>query len=255
MNKSSSRVLTTTLLLLATSARSLTTLPPSRLARLAARSPRRSMASAAAAAQPPIILGSGSSTRQDILKEMGFEYTIKTADIDERAIGDRAVDPPHELVLRLGKAKAEAIVARLEEEGEALAPGTLLLTGDQVVVHRDTILEKPDDVAQAEHFIRGYFEAPCRTVGSVVLTHLESGTQVSGTDTAAIYFSPFPEEVLSELLADPFLLKCAGGLMVEHPLIQPYLEKIEGTQDSVMGLSKALVLRLVGEMEAALAAR
>ena len=61
--------------------------------------------------------------------------------------------------------------------------------------------------------------------------------------------------MLSELLADPFLLKCAGGLMVEHPLIQPYLEKIEGTQDSVMGLSKALVLRLVGEMEAALAAR
>ena len=62
----------------------------------------------------------------------GVAASIKTADIDERAIGDRAVDPPHELVLRLGKAKATAIVARLEEEGDTVAPGTLLLTGDQV---------------------------------------------------------------------------------------------------------------------------
>lgn len=32
--------------------------------------------------------------------------------------------------------------------------------------------------------------------------------------------------------------KCAGGLMVEDERIQPYLIKIEGGMDSVMGLGK-----------------
>ncbi len=35
--------------------------------------------------------------------------------------------------------------------------------------------------------------------------------------------------------------------MIEHPLIQPYIDRIEGTLDSIMGLSKNLVLKLLEE--------
>ena len=52
---------------------------------MAASVPASSSAVAATGTQPPIILGSGSQTRQEILREMGFAFTIKTADIDERA--------------------------------------------------------------------------------------------------------------------------------------------------------------------------
>ncbi len=37
------------------------------------------------------------------------------------------------------------------------------------------------------------------------------------------------------------LVQCAGGLMIEHPLLQPYIDHIEGTVDSVMGLSIPLL--------------
>ena len=48
------------------------------------------------------------------------------------------------------------------------------------------------------------------------------------------------------------VLSCAGGLMVEHPAVKEYITGMDGTEDSVMGLSKALVLRLLDELAALL---
>lgn len=42
--------------------------------------------------------------------------------------------------------------------------------------------------------------------------------------------------------------------MVEHELVQPHVTRMEGTLDSVMGLSKDLLLRLLCEAGAADAA-
>lgn len=41
---------------------------------------------------------------------------------------------------------------------------------------------------------------------------------------------------------------CAGGLMIEHPLVSPYIVRIEGSEDGVRGLSKALLLNLLLEV-------
>jgi len=119
------------------------------------------------------------------------------------------------------------------------------------VVHRGHILEKPDSVEEAKRFVEGYASEPCRTVGSCVLTHLPSGIQVSGVDTATIHFQPtITGELVERLLQDDApILSCAGGLMIEHPLVREHIERIDGTEDSVMGLSKCLVKRLLDELK------
>ena len=45
------------------------------------------------------------------------------------------------------------------------------------------------------------------------------------------------------------VMSCAGGLMIEHPLVKEHLDHIDGTEDSVMGLSKDLVMGLLQEMK------
>jgi septum formation protein len=91
-------------------------------------------------------------------------------------------------------------------------------------------------------------------VGSCVITPLPSGILVSGVDTATIYFRPtVPTDLIDNLLKDDApILSCAGGLMIEHPLVKEHVERIDGTEDSVMGLSKDLVLRLLEELSEAL---
>jgi septum formation protein len=174
-------------------------------------------------------------------------------------LGDRSQDPPDQLVATLGKAKADHLVKELLAgrcdddlpKGTTVPEGWIVLTGDQVVTCHGKILEKPESVEEAKQFVSQYPTHPPSTVGSCVLTHVPSGIQVVGVDTATVIFkSDFSgDQLVDELLAeDAPILSCAGGLMVEHPKVKANIERIDGTEDSVMGLSKDLVLRLLKEM-------
>lgn len=216
----------------------------------------------------PLILGSGSFTRKLILGEMGIDYKVIKRPIDEYGIGNREEDAPADLVLTLAKAKAAHLVQELEagncqQELQDQELPFVVLTGDQVVTMKQNegtvIMEKPDSIEQAKDFLQRYAESPPSTVGSCVLTHVPSGIQVSGVDTATIHFAPSiadskdGKDLVDRLLEeDAPILDCAGGLMVEHDLVQEHLVRIDGTQDSVMGLSKALVERLLDELRSKL---
>lgn len=208
----------------------------------------------------PVILGSASFTRKLILKEMNVPYHIVIRPIDEKNLGDRSKDPPAELVLKLGKAKADHLVREilagrcnddLLEHQIGHSVSKIVLTGDQVVTCAGKILEKPETIEEAKAFVSQYPTNPPSTVGSCVLTHVPSGIQVSGVDTATVHFrNNFSgDELVDELLKeDAPILSCAGGLMVEHPKVKANIDRIDGTEDSVMGLSKDLVLRLLKEL-------
>ena len=43
------------------------------------------------------------------------------------------------------------------------------------------------------------------------------------------------------------VMKCAGALMIENALLEPFITRFDGTKDAIMGLPKDTVLRLVGE--------
>lgn len=221
-----------------------------------------------AATKPLLLLGSGSFTRKQILSQAGYSFEVVKAEIDEYTLGDRSnAARAADLVSLLGHAKADAILSQLRTSGRlpptftstpstpstppsayAATEARLLLTADQVVVCNGEILEKPQTEAQVRRYIAMYALHPCRTVGSIVLTSLATGRRVSGVDTCAIRLAPIPDSTVSTLLGEGMVFNCAGGLMIEHPLIQGCIQSIEGSVDSVMGLSATMLERLVGEL-------
>ncbi len=112
-------------------------------------------------------------------------------------------------------------------------------------MHEGRILEKPESEAEARQFIAGYARAAASTVGSVVCTDLATGATFEGVDTAHIHMEPLPARSVDALIAEGEVFWCAGGLMIEHPLVAPHITRIEGTEDSVMGLSARLVAELL----------
>ncbi|KAK4533796.1 hypothetical protein CCYA_CCYA19G4678 [Cyanidiococcus yangmingshanensis] len=199
-------------------------------------------------AQPfSLILGSSSRTRQQLLKELGYEFVVMRPDIDEEAI--RHPDAER-LVRLLGHAKADALLAHLGDrsrldEQRAEGKPLLLITGDQVVVHEGRILEKPQDATEARRFISSYGSAPAVTVGSVIVTNVSTGKRYEALDRAEIYFHPIPESVIEKLIEEGDVFSCAGGLMVEHPLVNKFVHHIVGSIDSVMGLNKTFTKSLI----------
>lgn len=176
---------------------------------------------------------------------MGYHFEIMTADIDERGIRR---EKPEELVMALAEAKADAIISRIQiTDYRNDAEPTLLITADQVVVNQGVIREKPSSKDEARLFIKGYSRAHASTVGSVLVTNLKTGTRRGAWDKAEIYFHDIPDEVIEDLIEEGAVLNVAGGLLVEHPLTSRFVEAVVGTIDSVMGLPKALVEKLIQE--------
>ncbi|XP_024013335.1 maf-like protein DDB_G0281937 isoform X2 [Eutrema salsugineum] len=220
-----------------------------------------------------LILGSASIARRKVLSDMGYQFTLMSADIDEKSI---RMEKPEDLVLALAEAKADAIELKLQtteceveeqptvliaaDTAEAIMQripdddsiqedkSTLLVTCDQVVVYEDTIREKPSSVEEAREYIRGYSKGHTATVSSVVVTNLKTGFRKGGVDRVEIYFNEIPEEIIDKLIEDGMVLKVAGALVIEHPLILPCVKEVVGTTDSVMGLPKELTEKLLKEV-------
>lgn len=127
------------------------------------------------------------------------------------------------------------------------AEPTLLITADQVVVYEGAIREKPASKEEAWEFIKGYSGGHAATVGSVLVTNLKTGFRKGEWDRVEIYFHEIPDEVIEKLIEEGIVLRVAGGLIIEHPLVLPYIKEVVGTTDSVMGLPKALTKKLIEE--------
>ncbi|XP_062019175.1 uncharacterized protein LOC133735751 isoform X4 [Rosa rugosa] len=192
-----------------------------------------------------IILGSSSIARRKILAEMGYEFTLMTADIDEKSIRK---EKPEELVMVLAQAKAEAIRPKLPVDDYVKdAEPTLLITSDQVVVYEGAVREKPSSKEEARQFLKDYSGGHAATVGSVLVTNLKTGFSKGEWDRVEIYFHEIPDEAIEKLIEEGTVLKVAGGLIIEHPLILPFVKEVVGTTDSVMGLPKDITERLLKE--------
>lgn len=182
-----------------------------------------------------IILGSQSHGRRELLSAMGYAFAVMPAHIDEQAI--RAKDPAT-LTLALAHAKADALLPQIHEPA-------LLITSDQVVVWRGTIREKPAHAEEARAFLRGYAEGPAETVTAVVVTHTATGVHRQGVDRATVWFRRIPEAVIDQVIARGEVFAHAGGFSISDPLLSTYIERMDGTAKSVIGLPAALTRRLL----------
>ena len=96
------------------------------------------------------------------------------------------------------------------------------------------------------------------TVGSVMLTHFPSLRSSLRTFEATVLFDG--PKLTADLEGEgPNLLDrlvesgapvmhCAGGLMVENPLVREFVVGVEGGEDAVLGLARTSVLECVEEM-------
>ena len=172
------------------------------------------------------------------MREMGYKFEIISPDIDEKAI---RLSDPRELTVAIAKAKNAAVLGRINDP-------SIVVTSDQVVVCNGVIREKPIDASEARNFLESYSHHPAETCTAVVVTNTATGVSRVVVDIAKIYFRSIPDDVIDKLIDEGNIFRASGGFISEDPLIDPYVIKIEGTQDSIMGLPKELTKRLIEEV-------
>ncbi|MEA3273434.1 MAG: Maf family protein [Patescibacteria group bacterium] len=184
-----------------------------------------------------LILGSSSKWRKEILENAGYKFDIMEADINEKAIRS---DNYELLPLLIARAKAKPLLKKIKQP-------SILVTSDQVVVCEGELREKPKDTQEAQRFLESYSVHPVQSITAVVVTNTVTQEKVEGVDIAEVHFKKIPQKVIEKFIKDGIAFTCAGGFAVNHSLLKPFVERIDGNRDSVIGLPMGLTMKLLEE--------
>jgi len=186
-----------------------------------------------------LILGSISKPRQKILRKYGFKFSVIQADIDEKKF--RAKDPK-KLVLKLAYAKAAAIK-------KTTLKGDILVTSDQIAYCNGKILEKAENLKEAERFIRSYSDNIVDNISAIVVANLATGKQIGGVNNLKIIFKKFDEKLIKRALAQKYLLSYSGAVCFGQKFWMSYIKKLSGDKSILFGISVKLMKKLINEVK------
>jgi Maf-like protein len=67
----------------------------------------------------------------------------------------------------------------------------------------------------------------------------------AGTTRGMVWFRRIPEAVIDQVIARGDVFAYGGGFSITDPLLEAYIERVDGTAESVIGLPTALTRRLL----------
>lgn len=183
-----------------------------------------------------LILGSSSKYRKNLMEKAGYVFDVVIPDIDEKLV---KTDDPYKRPLILANTKADNLISKIIEPA-------LLITSDSVAVCNGKLREKPESEDKAREFLREYSAgvAP-ECVTAFVIYNTITKERYEGIDKAQVFFNPFPDSVIEDFIKVGDPLGRAGGFGIQHPLLAPYVRKIEGEEETIVGMPIHLLKKLL----------
>ncbi len=179
-----------------------------------------------------IILASKSPRRQQLLKQAGFEFEVRTREVNEDYPSDM---PAVEVAPYLAEKKATECADFLSNENE------ILLAADCVVVFKDKIYGKPLDFDDAFNILKELSDNEHEVITGVCLLSTKKKRVFSGT--SKVYFEVLTDEEIRYYVNKFKPYDKAGAYAIQEWIGLCKISKIEGTYSNIMGLPMESVYR------------
>jgi septum formation protein len=193
-----------------------------------------------------LVLASASPARQATLVAAGIDPVVRVSAVDEDAVVRRyGVTTAEEVALVLARAKAEDVVAHLDDEAsEALVVGcdsVLELDGEvygkpgsaEVAVERWRRMRGRSGVLHTGHWLVDARDGGSATLGAVAST--------------TVHFAGLADDEIDAYVATGEPLAVAGAFTVDG-FGGAYVLGVEGDHHAVVGISLPLLRELLGEV-------
>ena len=179
---------------------------------------------------PPdvLVLASASPRRAELLRAAGIRFEVVTADVDER---QHSGEDAESYVRRLAAAKATRVAAA--------HPGRAVLGADTTVVVDGDVLGKPADAAEAATMLARLSGRSHLVLTGVCLIDPTGHADASVAFTT-VEFRPLLADEIEGYVATGEPMDKAGAYAIQGGA-GPFVTRIEGAHDNVVGLPVALI--------------
>lgn len=187
--------------------------------------------------QPQLVLASASPRRRELLAQIGLDFLVQTADIDEVPRPDETAEA---LVRRLAQEKSVAV---WKQRAQMQAPALPVLGSDTLGVLNGELLVKPTGFEDARQMLRNMSGQQHEILTAVALTDA-GGTRVAVNRNRVKFRVLTDQEILAywrtgepQDKAGSYAIQGYGAIFVEH---------LEGSYSGVMGLPLYETAQLLG---------
>lgn len=170
-----------------------------------------------------IYLASASPRRVELLRQLGVEFRVQPADLDEEKFPEES---PESYVRRIAEAKATAVRGQLAAEAPVLG-------ADTAVVCDDEVLGKPAGTAAALEMLARLSGRTHEVLSAVALASA-SGTQIR-LSISKVRFRATTASERAAYCATGEPLDKAGAYGIQG-FAAAFVEHLEGSYSAVMGL-------------------
>ncbi len=171
-----------------------------------------------------LILASKSPRRHELLKGLGFDFEVRTQDVDE-SFSESLKGA--EIPLYLSKIKASAFISELK-------PNEILITSDTVVWLGDTVFNKPQNAAEAIEMLATLSGRKHEVITAVCITSVKK--QVVFHDLTAVHFAKVERADIEWYVNKYKPFDKAGAYGIQEWIGYAGIDSIEGSFYNVMGL-------------------
>jgi len=179
-----------------------------------------------------IILASNSPRRKELLRQIGLEFRVDPADVDERVLPNEL---PEGYAVRVALDKARVAAAR--------AGTGIVIAADTIVVLNNEILGKPADPADAERMLKLLSGNVHRVITGLAVMDADTGKALTRASVTRVWFRSLAQHEIKSYVDTGEPLDKAGAYGIqEHGAL--LVEKIDGCYFNVVGLP----LSLLGEL-------
>ena len=186
-----------------------------------------------------LILASASPRRKELLKNLGYEFSIEVCDLDENSDKTK----PCELVMDLAKTKAKAITDM--HAGEDV----VVIGADTVVANDCKILGKPRDLDHAKEMISS-LQGKIHQVYTGVCLYWNDGKinrNLTFYEKTDVEVYPMTPEEIEAYVATKECVDKAGSYAIQG-LFSPYIKGISGDYNNVVGLPVARIYQEIKKL-------
>jgi septum formation protein len=180
-----------------------------------------------------LILASASPRRRELLKQAGFTFEVRPAQVNEDPYPD---EDPVAYVVRLARHKAQSVLAEISSD--APAQSAVVLGADTTVTLDGHILAKPEDAADAARMLRMLSGRTHRVITGVAVASA-TGTEVAAEITG-VQFLTLTDEEINSYIATGEPMDKAGAYGIQGYAAK-WIPRIEGCYSNVVGLPLGLV--------------
>lgn len=147
---------------------------------------------------------------------------------------------PHIVANAVALAKAESVRGRFKTG--------LIIGSDTIVVLGERVIGKPSSKKDAFRIISDLSGAAHRVITSVAFIDARNGKTLVTSETTKVYFKKIHAEEIWSYINNNDVMDKAGAYAIQEGA-DPYVKKIEGPRDNVVGFPMALVKRVIKNWE------